>query len=201
MDSIDGTQKATRQCWECLKRRLVCDYTLPHCRKCISKGRECPGYDAKKPLQWVEPGKVSSRKRRKAPSPKRSDTSTTKASSSHAVHPDGSSSDSEDDWSPIRIVNAYTKAFEAARSADDISRIIELDAQDRIEYIVSKRLRAEAAKLIKMEKDPLGGLERVLGYMRLEKLPSYNFQNETSEVVQAINYCTPDAYPHVKHLS
>jgi hypothetical protein len=29
-----GEDKATRQCWECLKRRLVCDHTLPHCKKC-----------------------------------------------------------------------------------------------------------------------------------------------------------------------
>ncbi|UPX10496.1 uncharacterized protein EKO05_0001154 [Ascochyta rabiei] len=65
-----GEEKATRQCWECLKRRLVCDHTLPHCRKCIKAGKECPGYDEQKPLQWVEPGKVTSRRRKKDGPPK-----------------------------------------------------------------------------------------------------------------------------------
>lgn len=65
-----GEKKATRQCWECLKRRLVCDHTLPHCKKCMKTGKECPGYDEQKPLQWVEPGKVTSRRRKKDSPPK-----------------------------------------------------------------------------------------------------------------------------------
>ncbi|KAF2027869.1 hypothetical protein EK21DRAFT_71024 [Setomelanomma holmii] len=62
-ESGEGT--ATRQCWECLKRRLVCDHALPHCKKCQKAGKECPGYDDQKPLQWVEPGEVTSRRRKK----------------------------------------------------------------------------------------------------------------------------------------
>jgi|SRR5690242_616082 len=65
-----GEKKAIRQCWECLKRRLVCDHTLPHCKKCTKAGKECPGYDEQKPLQWVEPGKVTSRRRKKNSAPK-----------------------------------------------------------------------------------------------------------------------------------
>ncbi|KAF1938743.1 hypothetical protein EJ02DRAFT_409887 [Clathrospora elynae] len=63
--SEKGENKATRQCWECLKRRLVCDHTLPLCRKCEKAGRECSGYDDAKPLQWVETGMVTSRRRKK----------------------------------------------------------------------------------------------------------------------------------------
>ncbi|KAF1925762.1 uncharacterized protein M421DRAFT_69063 [Didymella exigua CBS 183.55] len=66
----NGEKKATRQCWECLKRRLVCDHNLPHCKKCIKAGKECPGYDEQKPLQWVEPGRVTSRRRKKDTTPK-----------------------------------------------------------------------------------------------------------------------------------
>lgn len=55
-------KKADKQCWECLKRRLVCDYTLPHCRKCQKAGKECPGYNDQKPLQWVQTGKIISRR-------------------------------------------------------------------------------------------------------------------------------------------
>ncbi|EUC28976.1 hypothetical protein J3E72DRAFT_370895 [Bipolaris maydis] len=65
-----GEKKATRQCWECLKRRLVCDHTLPHCKKCVKAGKECPGYDQQKPLQWVEHGKVTSRRRKRDGLPK-----------------------------------------------------------------------------------------------------------------------------------
>ncbi|XPS68897.1 hypothetical protein M3J09_001176 [Ascochyta lentis] len=65
-----GEKEATRRCWECLKRRLVCDHTLPHCKKCKKASKECPGYDEQKPLQWVEPGKVTSRRRKKDSPPK-----------------------------------------------------------------------------------------------------------------------------------
>ncbi|EEP78601.1 predicted protein [Uncinocarpus reesii 1704] len=44
------------QCQTCRKRRLRCDSTKPACRKCISKGFECPGYGTKKPLVWLQGG-------------------------------------------------------------------------------------------------------------------------------------------------
>ncbi|KAI8938311.1 hypothetical protein NX059_005963 [Plenodomus lindquistii] len=60
-----GRKKADKQCWECLKRRLVCDHTLPHCGKCQAAGRKCPGYGEQKPLQWVQIGKITSRRSKK----------------------------------------------------------------------------------------------------------------------------------------
>nr|XP_036577674.1 uncharacterized protein CTRU02_12413 [Colletotrichum truncatum]KAF6784708.1 hypothetical protein CTRU02_12413 [Colletotrichum truncatum] len=54
-----------RRCWECLRRRLVCDATKPVCNKCRASGIVCPGYDDKKPLTWLAPGKVTCRTRRK----------------------------------------------------------------------------------------------------------------------------------------
>lgn len=56
-----------RQCWECLRRRLVCDSAAPVCNKCKAAGVVCPGYDDKKPLKWLAPGTVLSRPRRRAP--------------------------------------------------------------------------------------------------------------------------------------
>lgn len=53
-----------RQCWECTRRRLVCDSTKPHCNKCRVSGTECPGYGERKPLKWLAPGKVKSRNRK-----------------------------------------------------------------------------------------------------------------------------------------
>ncbi|KAF2648762.1 C6 zinc finger domain-containing protein [Lophiostoma macrostomum CBS 122681] len=61
----DTEPQQKRQCWECFRRRLVCDFTRPCCKKCIKTGKDCPGYDEKKPLKWVEPGKVASKRRQR----------------------------------------------------------------------------------------------------------------------------------------
>jgi hypothetical protein len=55
---------APRQCWECLRRRLVCDCKQPVCNKCRTAGIVCPGYEDKKPLTWLAPGRVTSRTRK-----------------------------------------------------------------------------------------------------------------------------------------
>lgn len=44
-----------RKCWECRRRRLVCDLARPGCSKCQSAGRPCPGYGLNKPLKWMQP--------------------------------------------------------------------------------------------------------------------------------------------------
>ena len=61
-----------RHCWECLRRRLVCDFTLPACKRCLKSGIDCPGYDEKEPnrLKWLGPGKVKSRTRKSSKSSK-----------------------------------------------------------------------------------------------------------------------------------
>ncbi|KAI0543420.1 putative C6 finger domain protein [Xylaria curta] len=53
-------------CWECFRRRLVCDSTRPVCRRCIMAGITCPGYNEVEPsrLKWLAPGRVVSRTRR-----------------------------------------------------------------------------------------------------------------------------------------
>lgn len=63
-----------RHCWECLRRRLVCDFTLPACKRCVASEIECPGYDEKEPnrLKWLAPGKVKSRTRKSSQSSKSS---------------------------------------------------------------------------------------------------------------------------------
>lgn len=51
----------TKHCWECRRRRLVCDFTRPKCRKCQIRGVDCPGYDGKKPLRWLQPQQVNAK--------------------------------------------------------------------------------------------------------------------------------------------
>jgi hypothetical protein len=63
--SISSSQSKSRQCWECRRRRLVCDFSLPGCHKCYTAGVECPGYGQKKPLKWVTVCEVTSRPRKK----------------------------------------------------------------------------------------------------------------------------------------
>lgn len=48
-----------QQCWECLRRGLVCDGYRPICDCCRSSGIVCPGYDDRRPLIWVTPGYVT----------------------------------------------------------------------------------------------------------------------------------------------
>lgn len=37
------TPQKPKGCFQCSKRRIVCDLGEPHCRKCIQKGLECSG--------------------------------------------------------------------------------------------------------------------------------------------------------------
>lgn len=48
-----------QQCWECLRRGLVCDGYRPICDCCRSSGIVCPGYEDRRPLIWVTPGYVT----------------------------------------------------------------------------------------------------------------------------------------------
>ena len=59
------TDPSRRYCWECQRRRLECDSTRPVCNKCRQAGVVCPGYEDKKPLKWLAPGRVTSRNRKR----------------------------------------------------------------------------------------------------------------------------------------
>ncbi|KAI1147853.1 hypothetical protein F4825DRAFT_126473 [Nemania diffusa] len=70
--STEETSSATiqaeatrRHCWECLRRRLVCDSVRPVCNRCRTSGIVCPGYGEQRPLRWVQPGRVAIRHRRR----------------------------------------------------------------------------------------------------------------------------------------
>ncbi|KAH7091343.1 fungal-specific transcription factor domain-containing protein [Paraphoma chrysanthemicola] len=139
-DTTSGEPKATRQCWECLKRRLVCDHTLPHCKKCQKAGKECPGYDEQKPLQWVEPGKVTSRRRKKnspptiytAPVREPKETAKPKKSKNHAKI---NELDDPETWHGLPLRSNTAKDWEL-HMLQLASRFPELDAPalDVIEY-------------------------------------------------------------------
>jgi len=66
VETLDAGLKpdSSKWCWECRRRRLVCDCALPVCNKCRASGIVCPGYEDKKPLTWLAPGRVLSRTRK-----------------------------------------------------------------------------------------------------------------------------------------
>ncbi|KAK7413744.1 hypothetical protein QQX98_007387 [Neonectria punicea] len=41
---MEPAQKPPKACYNCVKRRIVCDRTGTRCRKCAKKGLRCPGY-------------------------------------------------------------------------------------------------------------------------------------------------------------
>ncbi|PSR84031.1 hypothetical protein BD289DRAFT_434998 [Coniella lustricola] len=50
--------KNTKACFNCMKRRIVCDLTTPTCKKCEKKGIDCPGYGTR--FRFAELKSVSS---------------------------------------------------------------------------------------------------------------------------------------------
>lgn len=218
-----GEKKASRQCWECLKRRLVCDYTLPGCKKCQKAGKECPGYDEQKPLQWIQPGKVTSRKRKKDSPPKiytvpvreqlkrdtqekepepieipptisppLSDPIFEQVQNQSFYH--GWKSSREDEWG--YLAEDYDEkvsreiAMKAASTGGILDQIYSVGGRDRIEYIVANRLHDEASVMLPLERNALKRLERLLHILNMYDVPNYTYlNNETSDVVQAVQYC------------
>lgn len=217
--SEKGEKKATRQCWECLKRRLVCDHTLPHCKKCQKAGKECPGYDEQKPLQWVETGKVTSRRRKKDTSPKiyivpaaqkkpiceitkaslvLPATLTNKELSLESVDFQEACTAWPVDSEADRGYLAETQHEKALREllmkhieeAKEVDRVLQIGGTTKIEEVVSKGMYEEAAKMLRSGRQPLKRLEKILWLIHGQDLPPYDYLfNETSEVVQAVNYC------------
>ncbi|KAK3896988.1 hypothetical protein C8A05DRAFT_20156, partial [Staphylotrichum tortipilum] len=70
LSSGSSTPTQREQCWECRRRRLVCDGGQPVCAKCRTARIVCPGYADKKPLTWLAPGQIKSRARRRNPAVK-----------------------------------------------------------------------------------------------------------------------------------
>ncbi|KAK1991318.1 C6 zinc finger domain-containing protein [Colletotrichum falcatum] len=79
--ATNGGHNRRRQCWECQRRRLVCDSGRPVCSKCKIGGVVCPGYDDKKPLIWLAPNKVKTRTWKRKGAPPHRDAAAAKGSS------------------------------------------------------------------------------------------------------------------------
>ncbi|KAK5991447.1 Phomenoic acid biosynthesis cluster-specific transcriptional regulator-like protein [Cladobotryum mycophilum] len=59
MSTKIDSDKTAGQCWECLRRKVLCDGTRPVCQTCRTASLVCPGYVDQKPLKWLRPGKIT----------------------------------------------------------------------------------------------------------------------------------------------
>ncbi|KAF2634133.1 hypothetical protein P280DRAFT_512122 [Massarina eburnea CBS 473.64] len=192
----NGLGKAKRQCWACLKQRLVCDFTMPHCKKCVMNGRECPGYGDQKPLQWVPTGKVTSRRRRKeAPHTALLNAKIQEQATGCSVS-ESSSGDDVDEWAK-RLAEEFENVAKKYRADNGLEETFTRTCRRSIEMVLTKKLQREATKLSRQDDDALGQLERMLRFMNLNELPAYELRSETCEVVQAVGYFNMRIYPQL----
>jgi hypothetical protein len=81
-------------------------------------------------------------------------------------------------------------SFKLEACAKEFDRLMGHGGRSKIEEVVSKGLHEEAARMLRSERDPLGRLERLLSFLHMNDLPTYDYvQDETSAVVQAVQYC------------
>jgi hypothetical protein len=205
MKPTTDIEKAKRQCWDCLKRRLVCDFTLPHCNKCLKNGRQCSGYDDKKPLQWVETGHVLSRKRRKAP-PKtlgiamrcprfKNYEGKPNSDGNHNNHNDSNSG--EDAQALEEAYAKLTNPGPVRNNIDRLGEVLRLFDLLTIKLVVSEKRQDEAHKIVKTASNPekaLLVLEQLVYVLEEEDIPVYNLREDAAEAVQAVHYCAKPLY-------
>ena len=180
--------KATRQCWECLKRRLVCDRNVPQCKKCGKAGKECPGYGDVKPLQWVAVRELASRRRKTSSSPESQTTIGPVGASTEVVPRSGNQStvvllnSKSMDEQTCELASKVQGLFGGAGKNPTDRNDARLVFSEGVNYIFQRMLRGE--------EDKERMLARMVGYLERENVPRYTLLNETSDVVQAVHYCS-----------
>jgi hypothetical protein len=187
---------------------------LPHCKKCRKAGRECSGYDGAKPLQWIETGVVTSKRRKKGDLPKVYIAQPSqKEKQQHVVElvPSLSPPLCDEDYicEPVEYEGAlaawtwekgvsdndhamefHMMVFKLEACAKEFDRLMGHGGRSKIEEVVSKGLHEEAARMLRSKRDPLKRLERLIGFLHTNDLPTYDYvQDQTSAVVQAVQYC------------
>lgn len=55
-------------CYNCMKRRVICDKTSPKCKKCAKRALDCPGYGIR--YRFAKPQHIKDTSRRKTSQPK-----------------------------------------------------------------------------------------------------------------------------------
>ncbi|SPO06502.1 uncharacterized protein DNG_09192 [Cephalotrichum gorgonifer] len=182
-----STSSGQQSCWECARRRLVCDSSRPACDKCRSSGIVCPGYADAKPLRWLAPGRVTSRVRRKgkgggkkATSPKSTDgksaSTSPSASTSASAATTGSTSGTKSTVVPSQNSDSSSDCAglsDESWSSDDwqVSSWTPVAAEELRTGVVSPRAAVDLF------------------------VPRVGLVSETAEIVQATYYFNNHVYP------
>lgn len=208
-----GEKDADRQCWDCIKRRLVCDRALPHCRKCQKAGRQCSGYDDTKPLQWVETGMVSSRKRKKKDSgppkayivtPTRSQRRQPSLQRSLGCEKEIYECLYEDDYirGPVDFKDTlasymlnqrsqaqyglpelHVTSLKQSTDAREAGRVLKTWGRAKVEEVVKNESHEEAVTILGSRRDPLNRLKRFVDMLEKYDVPSYAYLSNETSEV------------------
>lgn len=192
-----GANKASRQCWECVKRRLVCDFTLPRCKKCAKNGKECPGYGDQRPVQWVQVGKVTSRRRRKESPSTAQLNMKIQTQSSCSSHSESRESSLERSEYIRELADEYDNVLFKYRLDANVQKVFSSTNRRAVEKALEARPRDQVVKQSAgAALSPLDRLARALQIMNMDNVPTYELRSETSEVVESIEYCMSNTTPH-----
>ena len=177
--SEEITLPPKRQCWECLRRRLVCDFALPSCKKCQKAGKACPGYGPQKPLQWLAPGKVTSRRSKKCPASSKGKAKSSIAEAQKVVEPKKGTA------LQIRPKSGSTFELSSLAQAGLTDEIEDVDAD------AEEIPRSECSSGTSNTSQTLSqSSTTTLSYIQeLVDVPRFELTNETYDVVQAVHYC------------
>ncbi|KAI4932136.1 uncharacterized protein J4E92_004035 [Alternaria infectoria] len=110
------------------------------------------------------------------------------------------------EWVKDRIVNPqyrvtelHVLSFKMIAVAKEAARVFEIGGRAKIEEIVQKGLHEEAASVLRSSRDPLPRLKRLLAFLSMQDVPLYDdLVDETSEVVQAVQYYNVRIHPQYK---
>ncbi|KAH7112855.1 fungal-specific transcription factor domain-containing protein [Dendryphion nanum] len=172
---VDITANSRRQCWSCFKRRIVCDFGRPGCKKCQAAGIDCPGYSEKKPLKWLEPGKVTSKTRTKRSAPSKTGNKIAEA------------------------IEASIKKIVPQPAVDDVKYTTDVVMTRK--KLAKRDQRLEAMELEKMIVEKLAISDEKYqspdAEFEYDYIPRWDLRDETSEVVQAVHFYNVNIYPFV----
>jgi hypothetical protein len=165
----------------------VCDFALPSCKKCQKGGKACPGYDPQKPLQWLAPGKVTSRRGKKGPASNKGKAKSSSAEAQKAVEAKKGNS------LQIRPKSGSTFELNTLVQADLTNEAEEVDAD--AEEI--PRTECSSRNSGGIQKFPQSSTTTLSYIQEMADMPRFELTNETYDVVQAVHYCKLSlSFPH-----
>ncbi|KAF2110236.1 fungal-specific transcription factor domain-containing protein [Lophiotrema nucula] len=179
-----ASEDAQKQCWACRKKRVICDFGRPGCEKCKKAGVECPGYATQKPLQWLAPGRVTSKEKKRKKVKKEEDGNVDSVQALPLVVASGSSISARLDLE-MTVIVGQPKVEPSYADTNPFINWINISPE-----IERGRLSAQALVNVKDEPGQHDEQEEAIW-----NIPTAAFRDETTEVVQATFYYNKNMWP------